>query len=89
MTLEELKNKYPELIAEIEQDVKNSGGGQSEQDVVKQERERIEEIEKIANAVGDKELLHKAKFETPMSAAELALAAMKKQAEAGISFMEN
>lgn len=89
VTLEELKNKYPELIAEIEQDAKNSGGGRSEQDVVKQERERIEEIEKIANAVGDKELLHKAKFETPMSAAELALAAMKKQAEAGISFMEN
>lgn len=89
VTAEELKSKYPELIAKIEQDAKNSGEGQSEQDAVKQERERIEEIEKIANVVGDKELLHKAKFETPMSAAELALAAMKKQAEAGTSFMSN
>lgn len=89
VTAEELKNKYPELIAEIEQNVKNSGEGQLVQDAMKQERERIAEIEKIANAVGDKELLNKAKFETPMSAAELALEAMKKQAEAGISFMKN
>lgn len=89
VTAEELKSKYPELIAEIEQNAKNSGEGQSVKDAVEKERKRIAEIEKIANVVGDKELLNKAKFETPMSAAELALAAMKKQAEAGTSFMSN
>jgi ATP-dependent Clp endopeptidase proteolytic subunit ClpP len=97
MTAEELKSEYPELVAQIEQDAieaaKNGKEGKSREEItsaaVQQERKRISEIEEIANAVGDKELLRKAKFETPMSAAELALEAMKKQANTRAGFLEN
>ena len=98
MTADELKSKYPELVAEIEQNAAETakvGGreGEDQGDAVKNavdaERKRISAIEEIAGAVGDAELIKKAKFETPMSAAELALEAMKKQAQAGTEFMKD
>lgn len=95
VTADELRKKYPELVAQIEQNAakaaENSGGEAPKSDAVKDaveaERKRISEIEEIANAVGDKELLRQAKFEKPMSAAELALEAMKKHSLAGIQFL--
>ncbi len=95
MTAAELRVKYPELVAEIKQGAQQQKDGSAEEqqttvnDAVKAERKRISEIEEIANAIGDKELIHKAKFEEPMTAAQLALEAMKQQAKAGEQFMQN
>lgn len=96
MTEKELREKYPELVAKIEEKAALQGKedgekGQESQvaDAVCAERKRISEIEEIANAIGDRELLHKAKFDTPMTAAELALEAMKQQARQGENFMKN
>ena len=96
VTVEELKAQYPELIAEIEQmavtAAKADGEDTQKNDVesaVKAERQRISEIDKIAKVVGNEELLNKAKFETPMTAAELAFEVMKQQAKVGEKFMKD
>ena len=95
MTAEELKAKYPEVVAEIEHKAAQRENEDVEEqqtavnDAVAAERKRISEIEEIANAVGDKDLIHKAKFEDPMTAAQLALEAMKQQAKAGEQFMKD
>ena len=77
MTLEELKAQHPELVAQIEQEA------------VAKDRARIQEIEEIQDTIGDAELINAAKFTKPTNAAELALAAMKKQAALGEKFMQN
>lgn len=96
VTVEELKAQHPELIAEIEQmavtAAKADGEDTQKNDVesaVKAERQRISEIDKIAKVVGNEELLNKAKFETPMTAAELAFEVMKQQAKVGEKFMKD
>lgn len=95
MTAEEMRAKYPDIVAEIE---KNAAAAEPEKDkekqkeavklAVEEERKRISEIDEIAGMIGDKELLDKAKFKEPMSAAELALEAMRQQAKLGAQFME-
>jgi ATP-dependent protease ClpP protease subunit len=76
-TLDELKQNNPELYAEAIKEAQNT------------ERERIKAIDAIAGAVGDAELLASAKFgDTPMTAEQLALAAMKKQAAQGAEFQQ-
>lgn len=90
MTAEELRKQYPELVAEI----KKEGSTEEEQKqaiskAVADERKRISEIDEIACVIGDKELLKKAKFDEPMSAAELALEAMKQQTKLGNQFVSN
>lgn len=96
MTAEELRKQYPELVAEIEagavsENGRNAGKNQKEEinRAVEDERKRISEIDEIACMVGDKELLKRAKFEEPMSAAQLALEAMKRQAELGAKFISD
>lgn len=96
MTAEEMRAKYPEIVAEIEKNAVTAKGGESETEqkeavkaAMEEERKRISEIDEIANLVGDKELLKRAKFEQPMSAAELALEAMKQQAKLGAQFMND
>lgn len=77
MTLDELKAKYPDLVAQIEQEA------------VAADRTRIQEIEEIQETIGDAELIAEAKFTKPTNAANLALAAMKKQAALGVNFLQN
>ena len=77
MTLEELKAQHPELVAQIEQEA------------VAKDRARIMEIEEIQDTIGDAELINAAKFTKPTNAADLALAAMKKQAALGGEFLKN
>lgn len=94
VTTQELMEKYPEIVAEIQKNaVQQAKGGAGEEqqksvdDAVTAERRRISEIEEIAGAIGDKELIRKAKFDEPMTAEQLALEAMKKQAKAGQQFL--
>ena len=76
MTLDELKAQYPELVAQIEAEA------------VAKDRARIQEIEEIQNTIGDAEMIASAKFVKPLKAADLALAAMKKQAAMGADFLK-
>ena len=75
MTLDELKAQHPELVAQIQAEA------------VAQDRARIQEIEEIQDSIGDPELIAEAKFTKPTNAAQLALAAMKKNAALGAQFM--
>lgn len=93
MDLAELKKKYPELVQQIKdeagQEAQAAGTeAQIRAEAVKEERERLRQIAEIENQVADKGLVDAAKFgEKPMSAQELAFAAMKRQQAAGAQFM--
>ncbi len=69
-----LKAAYPQLCAQIEADA------------VSAERDRLKAIDEIASGIPE-ELLTKAKYDEPMSAADLALAQMKANNAAGTKFM--
>lgn len=80
MTLEELKNAHPQLVEEISNAAREEGK--------KEERKRIQDIEEISNSI-PKELLNKAKFETPMNAQQLAFEALKNDSKLGSKYMNN
>ena len=72
----DLRTAYPEIVAEIERTAQANGAAA--------ERQRIQGIESIANAIGDAEMVKNAKYgDKPMNAQELAFAAMQKQAAIG------
>lgn len=73
---EELRNAFPELVAQIETAARS--------EAVAAERQRLQGIEDIQNVIGDAALIASAKFgEKPMNAQELAYAAMKAQSAMG------
>ena len=71
----DLKNAYPELVAQIE-----SAAVEDAKGAVEAERARIKAIEEIENSIADKELVKKAKYDEPMTAEDLAFQAMKAMA---------
>ena len=96
MTLEEMRESYPELVKQIEDEAVSAACTKSEadvqasvQDALKAERERIKEIDSIAQMVGDPEMVNKAKYEEPVNASELALKAMQAQQAAGNTYVRN
>lgn len=79
-TPEELRNACPELVAQIEAAAEARG--------VTAERNRIHGIEDIQNAIGDTQMVFNAKYgEKPMTAEQLAFAAMKAQAAVGTTVL--
>lgn len=81
-TQEELRNAFPELVAQIETAAKAEGANA--------ERNRIQEIESVQAAIADAQLIADAKYgEKPMNAQELAFAAMKAQAATGAQVVAN
>ena len=77
---EDLRRAYPEFVQQIENTARAAGATA--------ERDRIQGIESIENAVGDAEMIRNAKYgEQPMNAQELAFAAMQKQAKIGVNMM--
>lgn len=66
--VEELRNAHPELVKQIEDAARTEGA--------KEERNRIQDIEKISNNVAP-DLVNKAKYTEPMDAKELAFQAMQ------------
>lgn len=81
-TQEELRNAFPELVAQIETAAKAEGANA--------ERNRIQEIESVQAAIADTQLIADAKYgEKPMNAQELAFAAMKAQAATGAQVIAN
>ena len=81
-TQEELRNAFPELVAQIEATAHAQG--------VSAERARIQDIESVQAAIADTQLVKDAKYgEKPMNAQELAFAAMQKQVAAGANMVAN
>lgn len=80
MNLEELKANHPDLYEQV----KNEGY----EDGMKAENERIKSIEDSA-LPGYETLVNKAKFETKVSAAQLAMDIIKAQKEQGANYLQN
>ena len=79
--VEELRAACPDLVAQVEATAQAHGCAA--------ERERIQGIEAIEAAIGDAELVNSAKYgEKPMTAEQLAFAAMKKQAAIGAKVVD-
>ena len=80
--IDELRADYPELIDSVEKAAQANG--------CNAERERIRGIEAIEAAIGDKALVDSAKYgEKPMTAEQLAFAAMKAQASIGANMLNS
>lgn len=80
MTLEEMRAQHPDLVAQIEHQAAEA----ARTEAITQERERLQAIESIEASVGDAQLVRDAKYgETPCTAEQLALKAMKQQAALG------
>lgn len=87
-TIEELREKYPELTKQLEDEVKAAAATElntsTTEEAVAAERVRQKDIDEIAVAINDADLVHEAKYgEEPCSAQELAFRAMQKQAKQG------
>ena len=90
MTLKELMESQPELVEEIRNEATKDIQGNTDKavaDALDAERRRMMEIDSIAQAVGDSAMVNKAKYEEPMDAAQLALAAMKAQQAQGDTYL--
>ena len=84
-TLEELKTAFPELTTQIENAAKEAGRVEG----AKAERERLQAIEDIENAIADKEIVKNAKYgEKPLTAEQLALVAMQQEAQVKAAVLE-
>lgn len=82
MTLEELRAQQPDLVAQIEA----AAAENARTSAVSEERARLQAIEEIENTIGDAALIRDAKYgENPMTAEQLALAALRQQARLGAS----
>lgn len=86
-TIEELRAEYPELTNQLESEAKAAVSAvpqASIDEAVETERKRQQEIDDIAPAVNDAELVQEAKYgEKACTAQELAFRAMQKQAKQG------
>lgn len=90
MTIQEMREQYPELVNEIERQAIANSTNSVTNEAITAERERLQAIEAIENVIGDKELINKAKYgENPMTAEQLALQAMQAQAKAGNAFLKD
>lgn len=93
MTLEELMKSEPELVNQIRNDAIQSVQNTMEtsiNDAVSAELTRLQSIDEIADKIGDKELINRAKYgDVKMSAGDLALEALKAQKDAGAQFLDS
>ena len=80
MTLEELKNKFPELCNQIFNEGKEAG--------ITKERERMREIDNL-DVSNYSELVENAKYNDPVEASVLAVNIMNKQKEERIKKLQN
>ena len=84
--LDELRAAFPDLVAQAETVAREEGRAAG----VTEERNRIQGIEAIQNAIADKNLINGAKYgEKPLTAEQLAFQAMQKQAAIGATVLNN
>lgn len=90
MDLKQLKEEHPELVNELKAELEAAACTDTDnavKEALEADRNRMKEIDSIAAQVGDPELINRAKYEEPMSAADLALKAMQAQAAQGEAYM--
>ena len=91
-TVEELRREFPDLTAQMENDIRASVSADNANAVkkaVQDERNRLAEIDEVASLF-DNELVQSAKYgEDACSAQELAYRAAQKAAKNGQKFMAN
>lgn len=86
MTAAELRAQHGDVIAQIEREAAET----ARTNAIAEERARLQAIEEIADSIGDAQLVADAKYgEKPMTAEQLALAAMKKQAALGTKHLND
>lgn len=86
MTAEELRAQHGDIIAQIEREAADA----ARTNAIAEERARLQAIEEIEASIGDAQLIADAKYgEKPMTAEQLALAAMKKQAALGTKHLND
>lgn len=86
MNAEELRAQHGEIVAQIE----NEAAATARANAIAEERARLQAIEEIEASVGDAQMVRDAKYgEKPMTAEQLAFAAMKKQAALGAQHLNN
>lgn len=84
--MEDLRAAHSDLVDQIENAAKASARNEG----IEAERARIQGIEAIEAAIGDKALVQQAKYgENPMTAEQLALKAMQAQAAIGATVLNN
>lgn len=85
-TMEALRDAYPDLVSQVEA----AATASEKADGIKAERARIQGIEAIEAAIGDKEMVREAKYgETPLTAEQLAFKAMQAQAAIGATVVKS
>lgn len=90
MTIDELKQAHPEVVAQIEQNAVNAAQTQANAEAVTAERQRLAAIDSIAASIPDQQLVHDAKYgENPCTAQELCFRVMQQSAAAGQQFLAN
>ncbi|MBO8136794.1 MAG: Clp protease ClpP [Desulfotomaculum sp.] len=77
-TVEELKQHFPDLVAQVENAAREEGA--------KNERQRIKAIDEISKTISPA-LVAKAKYEEPMTAEQLAFEALKADAAKGSQYL--
>ena len=84
LTEQELRVQHPELVAQIE----SAAMERARTEAAAAERKRIQDIESIEAQIADKSLIDAAKYgEKPCDAAQLALMAMRRNAQLGQTFL--
>jgi len=90
MTVQDLEAANPELVEQIRSEATATAvaaNGEAVKNALEADRKRMRDIDSIALAVGDPELVNKAKYDEPMEAAQLALIAMQNQQAKGDAFL--
>ena len=86
--VEELRKAYPDLVNQVVKTEVEAAMKTTIADTLKNERCRIQDIEKIANRI-DPVLVNKAKYETFMDAKDLAFEAMQSDNGKGKEYLKN
>ena len=93
LTFEELMAQEPDLVKQIQDEATKTAQANNQAAIDKaldDERKRLQSIDEIACKIGDQTLVNNAKYgEAKMSAADLALEALKAQKDAGATFLNN
>lgn len=85
---DELRQAYPDLVAQVEAAAKEVGKKEGVTEGAKTERQRIQAIDEISVTL-DPALVNKAKYEEPMNAEQLAFAAIKADAAKGRQYLND
>ena len=93
MTLEEMRNSHPDVVAQIETEARNDAQAQAQAQAdaaVTAERQRLADIDSIAASIPDQSMVNDAKYgDNRCTAQELCFRVMQASAASGQQFLAN